>query len=335
MGRSAHLPAARALPSWGVRGFLIVNPRSGDDSPPADALRRDAAERGVEAHVLRRGEDPSELARTAEADALGVAGGDGSLAAVAMVALARGLPFVVVPFGTRNHFARDLGLTREDPLGALAAFGGRERLIDVGRVNGRLFLNNVSLGAYADLVHRREHHRRRGEALAGLRALARLGGGPDRLRARVDGRSLAARILLVANNRYDLSLFTVGARTRLDEGVLHLYAASGWLPHAWVEREAARFEVDLTGDRVAAALDGEPVELEPPLRFEVLPRALRVLIPTDTVQGEAMHDNPEATDEEHEQAQTGRPQEEEAMRGPGHEDPDEAAKRAGTRPDDE
>jgi len=317
-----------------VSGFLIVNPRAGAGSRGADELLRNAAERGVQAHVLRSGDDASAVARAARADALGVAGGDGSLASVAAVALERGVPFVVVPYGTRNHFARDLGLDRDDPLGALAAFGGRERRLDAARVNGRLFLNNVSLGLYADLVHRREHHRRRGETLAGLRALGRLASGP--LHARVDGRAVSARVLLVANNAYDLSLFTVGERERLDEGRLHLYAASGWLPNDWHDRHGERFEVAVPGDRVAAALDGEPVELESPLHFETLPRALRVLIPAETRGDGAVHDNPEATDEEQEQAQaqTGRRQEEEeAMRGPGHEDPDEAAERAGTRQD--
>ncbi len=101
-----------------------------------------------------------------------MAGGDGSLAAVAAVALERDVPFVCVPFGTRNHFARDLGLDRDDPLGAVRAFGGAERRIDVGRADRRLFLNNVSLGVYAWLVHRREHHRRRRVAFARVRAWA-------------------------------------------------------------------------------------------------------------------------------------------------------------------
>ena len=85
-------------------------------------------------------------------EALGVAGGDGTLAAVAEIALERDLPFVCIPFGTKNHFARDLGFERSDPIGALAAFRGDERRIDVGRANGRLFLNNVSIGLYARLV---------------------------------------------------------------------------------------------------------------------------------------------------------------------------------------
>src|SRR5438132_2646450 len=154
-----------------MAGFLLVNPRSGDDRPGAGELVDAARARGIETHVLGDGDDPAEAARAARADALGIAGGDGSLAAVADVALERDLPFVCVPFGTRNHFARDLGLDRDDPFAALDAFAGRERRVDVGRVNGRPFLNNVSLGVYARLVHRRERHRRRGEARAALRAL--------------------------------------------------------------------------------------------------------------------------------------------------------------------
>ena len=87
------------------------------------------------------------------ADALAVAGGDGSLATVAQAALAHDLPFVCVPAGTRNHFARDLGLDPADPIAALDALSdGVEGRIDVGEVNGRVFLNNVSLGIYAEAI---------------------------------------------------------------------------------------------------------------------------------------------------------------------------------------
>src|SRR5918999_478347 len=152
-------------------GLLVVNPRSGSGSPEADELVEEAQRRGIRTHVLGEGDDAEVIAREAQADALGMAGGDGSLARVAAVAIERGLPFVCVPFGTRNHFARDLGLDRNDPVGALDAFGGEETRIDVARAGDRLFLNNVSLGVYARLVHRRERHRRRSEALARLRAL--------------------------------------------------------------------------------------------------------------------------------------------------------------------
>jgi diacylglycerol kinase family enzyme len=264
-----------------VERLLLINPRSGDGDPSPDELARAARERGVETHLLERSDDPAELARASGAAVLGAAGGDGSLARVAAAAIETGAAFVCIPFGTRNHFARDLGLDRDDPLGALGAFDDDvvERRIDVGKADGRIFLNNISLGAYAGLVHRREHRRRRGEALARARALVQTARRRHRLRARVNGEQLAARVLLVGNNRYAVDLFTLGERERLDGAELQLWAAAGWLPNAWEERVAPRFTIDLAAKTIRAAIDGEPVLLTPPLELESLPRALRVLLP--------------------------------------------------------
>ena len=260
--------------------YLIINPRSGTASPTAEELRDAATERGVRVHVLREGEDAREIALAAGAGILGMAGGDGSLGAVAQVALERDLPFVCVPYGTRNHFARDLGLDRDDPLAALAGFHGEERRIDVGRAGGRLFLNNVSLGLSALLVHRRERHRRRRDALARLRALAlvlRDHRGTDRFT--IDGDPIEARVVLVACNAYTLDLFSVGERERLDGGLLHLYVPHGVRRVTWEERSAPRFTIDAARPSLRAALDGEPARLETPLEVHVEPRALRVLVP--------------------------------------------------------
>jgi diacylglycerol kinase family enzyme len=262
-----------------VAGLLLVNPRSGDDRPSAEELRDEAEQQGIEVRLLREDDDLEEIARSANADALGMAGGDGSLAAVAAVAVERDLPFVVVPFGTRNHFARDLGLDRADPLAALAAFGGHERRIDIGRVNGRVFLNNVSLGHYARLVHEREGHRRRREALARLRASLLLAQDRTPLGLTVDGRPVETHVALVANNDYPLDLFSLGERERLDEGRLHLYLAHGWLPGNWEDRACERVVIDSHRHRLRAAIDGEPAELETPLEFRIEPKALRVLLP--------------------------------------------------------
>ena len=263
-----------------MAGLLLLNPRSGDNRPSADELEAEAKRRGVRVHVLRENDDAVEVARGADADALGMAGGDGSLAPVAEVALERELPFVVVPFGTRNHFARDIGLDRDDPIGALDAFGsGRERRIDVGRVNDNAFLNNVSLGLYADLVHRRESHRRRGEALARLRALFLLARDRSTLGISVDGKPVETHVALVANNDYQLDLFSLGERKHLDEGRLQLCVAHGLLPGSWEERRGERFVIDSARGRLHAARDGEPAELETPLEFTIEPRALRVLLP--------------------------------------------------------
>jgi len=218
-------------------GWLLVNPRAGDGSD-VEALCAEAAARGIETRVLGAGDDAGKLARIARADVLGAASGDGTLAPVAAVALERGVPFVCVPFGTRNHFARDLGLDRDDPVGALAAFAGVERRVDVGRANGRLFLNNVSIGAYAVLVH---HGWRR--VLDGLRR---------RRRFVVDGETIHTRVLLVANNAYSLT----GARERLDEGLLHVYRARGEL------RAAEQVVVGARAARLRVAIDGEGARLD-------------------------------------------------------------------------
>lgn len=255
--------------------FLLVNPRSGRARPNALELVEAARARGIETHVLQQADDAAAIARAADAGTIGVAGGDGSLAAVADVAIERGSRFVCVPFGTRNHFARDLGLDRRDPLAALDAYDGEEQRIDVGRAGKRLFLNNVSLGVYARLVHRREHHRRSRQAFARLRAWVILATHRKPLGIRIDGEPVETRLLLVANNAYALDLPSIGARERLDEGVLHLYVVQGGID----ERVAQSFSVDALAGTISAAVDGEPEVLRTPVEFRVEPRALRVLVP--------------------------------------------------------
>ena len=232
-----------------MQRFLIVNPRSGTGSPSAEELRDAARERGIDVHFLEEGDDLPEVARRANADVLGMAGGDGSLGAVAGVAIEQDIPFVCIPFGTRNHFARDIGLDRDDPIGALAAFDGRRT---AGRCRpgrrDRLFLNNVSLGLYARLVHRREHHRRRREALARLRALAlTVKDRRRRQRFTIDGEPVRARLVLVANNAYSLDLLSLGERERIDEGLLHLY-----IPHGFRRDHLGGTELHRARDRLAS-----------------------------------------------------------------------------------
>jgi diacylglycerol kinase family enzyme len=258
-----------------LAGLLLINPRAGKAALNPEELAGEARARGIDAHVHEAGERAANVARTAAADALGIAGGDGSLAPVAEVALERDVPFVCVPFGTRNHFARDLGLRPDDPVGALRCFEGVERRIDVGRADRRLFLNNVSLGLYAQLVHRRERHRRRREAFARLRAWAIVLTHREPLGITIDGKPTETQLVLVANNAYDANLPTIGRRERLDEGLLHLYAA-GVEPG---ERFGERFVVDAKVGRLEAAIDGEPDVLRTPVEFRIEPRALRVLVP--------------------------------------------------------
>jgi diacylglycerol kinase family enzyme len=263
-------------------GLLLINPRSGSARPDAGELADEARARGIGVHLLRPGEDPGEVARARpDADALGMAGGDGSLAAVAEAAIERELPLVCVPFGTRNHFARDVGLDPGDPIAALDAFvASRQRRVDVGRAGDRLFLNNVSFGVYARLVHRRERHRRRREALARIRALLLAARRHRPLDLTLDGEPVEARVLLVSNNRYALDLFSLGERPRLDEGRLYVYRAAGLLPRRW-DGPTAAHEVTIGArhSQISAAIDGEPVELRVPLRIRIEPQALRVLVP--------------------------------------------------------
>ena len=256
-----------------MSGFLVINPRSGQGAK-TENLCTEAARLGIEAHVLTADEHAAEIARNAPQGPLGMAGGDGSLAAVADVAIDRGAPFVVVPFGTFNHFARDLGLDRDDPASALRAFTGREHAVDIARVNGRTFLNNLSLGLYARLVHRDD-----GTSFARLKTLALLLRRPGGLGVTVDGRNVHARAIVVSNNHYRLDALRLGERARLDEGMLYLYVAHGWLPSTWEMRSLRSFTLDARAGRLEAAIDGEATELETPLRLEIEPRALRVLLP--------------------------------------------------------
>ena len=258
-----------------MSGFLVINPRAGTERPSAEELVEAAQERGIRTHVLREGEDVAALARAAaDASALGMAGGDGSLAAVAAVALERDLPFVCVPFGTYNHFAWDAGIDRDDPLGALCAVDGEERRVDVGRLgDGRVFLNTVSFGLYAALVAEEDRVGSRLRAL--LRRVVRGG----HVYVRIDGEPVTARIVVVGNNVYRLHPIEVGSRPRIDGGILHLGIARGLLPRSWEERRGARFTIEADAPSLDVAVDGEPVRLRPPVELRVEPRALRLQVP--------------------------------------------------------
>ena len=138
------------------RPVLFYNPKSGGGKAEKFKLAEEARKRGIEPIELTRGTDLEHLVRSAVADgadALAMAGGDGSQAVVAMVAAELDLPYACIPAGTRNHFALDLGVDRDDVVGALEAFvDGGERRVDLAEVNGRVFVNNVSLGLYAEAV---------------------------------------------------------------------------------------------------------------------------------------------------------------------------------------
>ena len=270
------------------RPVLFVNTRSGDGRAARASLVERARERGIDAVVLGPHQELAALVDRAVADgadALGMAGGDGSLAVVAAAARAHGLPFVCVPAGTRNHFALDLGVDRHDLVGALDAFGdhGVERSIDVAEVNGRVFLNNVSLGIYGEAVQQTAYRNAKVRTL--LETTAEVLGpnqaAPEvRLVDDLGHEHRHPAVMLVSNNPYALDWPVAGTRPRLDSGELGIVVLDrpclGADPPARVW-SATELAVDATAP-VHAGVDGEAVELDAPLAFVIRPGALRVRI---------------------------------------------------------
>ncbi len=308
-GTRAGHPALPASPAERRgRAVLIINPRSGGGKAARFSLADECRARGIEPVELRPGDDLRQLAEAAiagGAGVIGMAGGDGSQALVATVAAAHGIPHVVIPAGTRNHFALDLGLDRDDVVGALEAFSdGTEHRIDLAEVNGRVFVNNASLGIYAAIVQSPQYRdaklKTAAEMLPGLL-------GPDAapLDLRFTGpdgtEQLTAHLILVSNNRYELDhVAGRGTREHLDDGTLGLVAARIDGPAqaqefvtlesigqvrlfpGWQEWEAPRFEVR-SGGPVEIAMDGEALTMDPPLVFSCRPGALRVLLPREAL----------------------------------------------------
>ena len=297
------LAAARAafavhvdLPSAAApqRPVLFYNPKSGGGKAERFALAKEAANRGIEAVELKRGDDLETLVRAAVArgaDGLAMAGGDGSQAIVAAIAGELGLPYACIPAGTRNHFALDLGVDRDDVVGALDAFvDGGERWVDLGEVNGRVFVNNVSLGLYAEAV---QHE---GYRDAKIRTILDtvpdvLGPTGDELDLRWRGpgghdhRGGAA--VLVSNNAYRFGhALGSGTRPRIDDGLLGItvVGAVSWqdedgrtMQRPWRSWSIPTFDVG-SEKPIAAGIDGEALVLDAPLEFRIRHKVLRVRV---------------------------------------------------------
>ena len=278
--------------------FLVMNPRSGGGKVERFRLVELAESLGAEVALIDRpGTDVQQLARDAlerGADLLGVAGGDGTQALVAQVAAEHDVPFLVISAGTRNHFALDLGLDREDPASCLDALrDGVEARIDLGDINGRTFVNNASFGAYAAIVenpcYRDDKTHTTLDALPDL--LARRTGA--HLQADADGWTAdAPQALLVSNDPYAANdLAGAGRRTSLTRGVLGVVAvrvdsarqAVGLLNGAHQQglRATETPEVVVTADvpEVPVGIDGETVRLSAPVRCTSRPGVLRVRLP--------------------------------------------------------
>jgi diacylglycerol kinase family enzyme len=280
----AHLPSV--VPP--KRPVLIFNPRSGGGKAIRFNLAHEARQRGIEPVELSPDTTLGALVDAAlarGADAIAMAGGDGSQAVVAALAARAGIPYACIPAGTRNHFALDLGVDRDDVVGALDAFvSGGERRVDLAEVNGRVFVNNVSLGVYADAVQNAGYRDAKLRTLLEtIPEVADTGGRQQPLRWRdPDGEVHSGGLaLLVSNNPYRLGRAVgSGTRPRLDTANLGV-AILG--PSGGVRRGLLRLwklpEIEIDGDgSVPAGIDGEAVLLEAPLRFRTRPAALRVRI---------------------------------------------------------
>jgi diacylglycerol kinase family enzyme len=301
--KSGPTPGVAVGPA--TQPVLLMNPKSGGGKVERFHLVEEAKRRGIEPIVLTPGDDLRRLAEQAVdrgADVLGMAGGDGSQALVAGVAMHRGVGFVCVPAGTRNHLAMDLGLDRDDVVGALEAFGAAvERRIDLGLVDDRVFVNNATMGLYAKIVQSPAYRdRKAGTALDMLPGMLGPHAAPFDLRfTGPDGSEHeSVHLILVSNNRYELGHPEgFGSRRRIDAGTLGIVTArlqspseaarfarmqaSGRRPRrpgGWVEWTDTSFQVR-SGQPVEVGIDGEALLLDPPIRFRIVPRALRVRIP--------------------------------------------------------
>ena len=281
--------------------FLIMNPKSGGGKVEKFDLKRKAEALGAEVFLFG-GSGPVDVAEVARravaggADLLGVAGGDGTQALVAGIAAEHGIPFLVISAGTRNHFALDLGLDREDPSACLGALrDGVELRVDLGVINGQTFVNNASFGAYAEIVETPAYRDdKRNTTLNTLPDLLQ-GHRGAHLRVQADGTQIdAPQALLVSNNPYGTGdLAGLGRRTRLDGGVLGVVGvtvsnaaqAAGLLRgrHAAGLKVLTTKQIEITADtpQIPVGVDGESILMPAPVTCTVSPGALRVWVPRD------------------------------------------------------
>lgn len=278
--------------------WIVMNPRSGGGKVGRFGLVEKAEAAGCRVALLDAGQDVVQLARQAVAegaDLLAVAGGDGTQALVAEVAARHDVPFVVVPAGTRNHFALDLGLDRDDPAAALEALtDGVELRVDLGYAADRVFVNNASFGMYAFVVTDPAY--RDAKARTTLRTLPGLLTGEEapRLRTRAGGTDIdGLQALLVSNNPYGRAADAArpGRRERLDSGLLGVVCVRvantaqaarmvrGPRSGGLIRLSAEEVVVEAGTATLPVGIDGEHVVLPSPVVCRSAPGALRVRVP--------------------------------------------------------
>jgi diacylglycerol kinase family enzyme len=309
-GIAARLALAGDLADWrmperparpATRPFLIMNPRSGGGKVGKFGLQGRAEALGARVFLLS-GDEPADVGRVASdavaagADLLGVAGGDGTQALVAEVAARHDIPFLVITAGTRNHFALDLGLDRENPAACLDALSdGVDLRVDLGQIGGRTFVNNASFGAYADVVQTDAYREDKVGTTLNLLPDLLAGRRGTRLSACADGTEISEpHALLIANNPYGTGdVAGLSRRARLDRGVLGVVgvrvdsarAAVGLLRGARNRGvsvlTATQVVVSADAPQVPVGIDGEAVMIPAPVRCTIQPGALRVRVPRD------------------------------------------------------
>ncbi|MGO8958244.1 MAG: diacylglycerol/lipid kinase family protein [Streptosporangiaceae bacterium] len=293
------MPERPASPA--THPFLIMNPKYGGGKVGRFDLMRKAEDLGAEVFVLS-GPEPVDVAAVAEeavaggVDLLGVAGGDGTQALVAAVAAQHDIPFVVITAGTRNHFALDLGLDRDDPATCLDALSdGVELRVDLGMIGDRTFVNNASFGAYADVVQTPAYREDKLGTILNLLPDLLQGHRGARLAGLADGTQInAPQALLVANNPYGTGdIAGLSRRARLDGGILGVVGVQassarqavsllrGTRATGLTVLTAANVVINADAPVIPAGIDGEAVSMSTPVLCSIRPGALRVRVPRD------------------------------------------------------
>jgi diacylglycerol kinase family enzyme len=304
-GRRALTPAAAnpGMPAREVappkRAFLIMNPRSGGGKVTKFSLKEKAEALGAQVALLEGPGvvDVAALARQAVADGadlLGVAGGDGTQALVAGIAAEHDLPFLVISAGTRNHFAMDLGLDRENPAACLDALtDGMEQRIDLGVIGDRTFVNNASFGAYAEIVESPAYRDdKAGTTLEMLPGILNGHRGATLSATAGDTTITGPQALLVSNNPYEGGdIAGLSRRSRLDAGTLGIVAVTvnsalqaatllrGARGQGLTTLTAEDVVVDAEVPEIPVGIDGETVKMATPVSCTIQPKALRVRVP--------------------------------------------------------